>query len=203
MFRGCTQHSRLKNIFLLSFIILLVVFNPFTVKSDSNNSSFSVEINGPIDSQNVKAGGPVHFIINIRNYTPDKEIMNKQDVIFDYDIKNSNDEIITKKTDTKAVLVGNNTSTPYKETFYLPDNIGQGFYTLNVKITSIDGKYSNETEVSFKVVRVGDFGRDLILIFLGIGFTIACIGFYYEYRKVSKMKVSDRDLEKYIGKKKK
>jgi len=173
------------------------------VNSESNNSSFNVEINGPIDSDIVKAGGPVHFIITVKNYTPEKDIMNKQDVLFEYNIKKSNNDIINQKTDTKAVLVGNNTSTTYKETFYLPDNIIQGYYTLKVKITSIDGKYSSESDVSFEVVRVGDFGRDLMLIFLGIGFIVACIGFYYEYRKVSKMKVSDRDLEKYIGKKKK
>lgn len=203
MFRGCTRFVRLKNISLVFLCLLFVVLNSFNVESNSNISSFAVNIAGPLDNDVIKAGGPVHFIITVKNFTGEEGYMGKQDVVFIYEISSPDGEIVYQKTDTKAVLVGENTSTPYKETFFLSDNVKQGFYTLNAKITSLDGKDSCESDVVFEVVRVGDFGRDIMLILLGVGFFIACLGFFYEHRKVSRMKVSGRDLEKYIGKKKK
>ena len=201
MFRRDTRLNRLRNIFTISFLLLLVVFSYFNFESYNSVSSFSVDVEGPIDADVIKASGPVHFIITVDDYIDEVEYDGKQDVIFLYEIKSSSNEVIFQKTDTKAVLIGINTSTSYKETFFISGSVKEGFYTLNAKITSLDGVIDCESNTVFEVVRVGDFSRDLIIILLGAGFFITCVGFFYEHRKVTKMKVSGRDLEKYIGKK--
>ncbi len=196
--KGWDQIYKIFTLFCFVLIFSLI----FIPSINADDSYAQIKVSQPFKNQVVKAGGPAHFVIDVLEFNTSSDLpavgeQKKQDVKFFYKIYNQDGELINQESETIYLIPGENV-TSFQKTFYIPTDSKEGYYGLEVKLVTLDDQELDTEKIFFKIVRVTDAGSNVIIIVLVIGFIIAIVAFFYERRKVRKLKVSRKDFEKYL-----
>ena len=186
--QGCT--SRLGKIYTLLFVayFLFSILCVATVISESNASlAISVSV---VEGDTFRPGQSFHIITEIRN----SKSSGRVDVKVTYEITDLKDNSILVESTTVAI----ETLSSFSEEIKLPETIKGGVYLLKANVTSLDGTKYAEVSKSLSVVEVSANQQLLIEYIMGGALIITVGGLFYEHRRISKLKVSEDDLKKFI-----
>jgi hypothetical protein len=111
-----------------------------------------------------------------------------------YEVTDVNDNSVLVESTTVAI----ETLSSFSEEITLPGSIKGGAYLLNANVTSLDGTNYAEVGRSFSVVEVSANQQIIIEYVMGgaLIITVGCL--FYEHRRISKLKVTEDDLKKFI-----
>jgi len=176
---------------LLPFVYLVVVL--FFVQNVVGESSAVLEISVSLVEGDVFGpGDSFHVIVEIRNCEAEGRI----DVTVTYDVLDSEDTVLLSESKTVAV----ETKSSFAEEFKLPSYVSEGSYRFRANVTTLDGSKWSEASQSFSVVVVEESEQHLIEYIMIIALVLTGGGLLFEHRRVSKMKVSGKDLKKFFNK---
>lgn len=185
---GCA--TRLGKICTLVFVayFLFSILCVATVISESNASlAISVSV---VEGDTFRPGQSFHIITAIRNSNSSGRI----DVKVTYAITDVNERNIFLESTTVAI----ETLSSFSEEIKLPETIKGGVYLLKANVTSLDGTKYAEVSKSLSVVEVSANQQLLIEYIMGGALIITAGGLFYEHRRISKLKVTEDDLKKFI-----
>lgn len=137
-------------------------------------------------------GDSFHAIIEIRN----RESQGRIDVVVTYDVLDMDEHIVL--SDSKTVAV--ETKSSFAEEFTLPIFVREGSYLLRANVSTLDGSKWCMASRSFRIVVVTESEQQVIEYIMAGGLMFTGGGLVLEHRRISKLKVSGRDLKKFIGK---
>lgn len=186
--QGCT--SSLGKIYKLLFVasFLFSILYVTTVISESNASlAISVSV---VEGDTFRPGQSFHIITEIRN----SKSSGRVDVKVTYEIADLEDNSILVQSTTVAI----ETLSSFSEEIQLPETIKGGVYLLKANVTSLDGTKYAEASRSLTVVEVSANQQLLIEYIMGGALIITVVGLFYEHRRISKLKVTEDDLKKFI-----
>jgi hypothetical protein len=159
-----------------------------TVISESNVSlAISVSV---VEGDTFRQGQSFHVISEIRNSNSSGRV----DVKVTYAITDVNERNIFLESTT----VGIETLSSFSEEIKLPETIKGGVYLLKANVTSLDGTKYAEVSKSLSVVEVSANQQLLIEYVMAGALIITAGGLFYEHRRISKLRVSEDDLKKFI-----
>jgi hypothetical protein len=168
--------------FLFSILCVL------TVVSDSDTSlAISVSI---VEGDTFRPGQTFHIITEIRN----SKSSGRVDVKVIYELVDLEGSSISVKSTTVAI----ETLSSFSEEIKIPENTKGGVYLLKANVTSLDETKYAEVSRSFSVVEVSGNQQMLIEYIMGGALTITVVGLVFEHRRVSKLKITEEDLKKFI-----
>jgi len=171
--------------------MLLCVVQGVTASSD-----VSLEISVSIVENDVFGpGDSFHAIVEIRN----REAQGRIDVVVTYDILDMDEHIVL--SDSKTVAV--ETKSSFAEEFTLPTSVKEGTYLLRANVSTLDGSKWCEASRSFRVVVVTESEQRFVECIMAGALIFTGGALVYEHRRISKLKVSGRDLKKFIEERKK
>ncbi|MCX6664114.1 MAG: hypothetical protein NTZ75_07695 [Euryarchaeota archaeon] len=186
--QGCT--SSLVKIYILLFVasFLFSILYVTTVISESAASlAISVSV---VEGDTFRPGQSFHIITEIRN----SKSSGRVDVKVTYEIADLEDNSILVQSTTVAI----ETLSSFSEEIKLPETIKGGVYLLKANVTSLDGTKYAEASRSLTVVEVSANQQLLIEYIMGGALIITVVGLFYEHRRISKLKVTEDDLKKFI-----
>lgn len=186
--QGCT--SSLGKIYTLLFVayFLFSILCLTTVISESTASlAISVSV---VEGDTFRPGQSFHIITEIRNSKSSGRI----DVKVTYEVTDVKDNSILVESTTVAI----ETLSSFSEEIKLPETIKGGVYLLKANVTSLDGTKYAEVSRSLSVVEVSENQQLLIEYIMGGALIITAGGLFYEHKRISKLKVSEDDLKKFI-----
>ena len=191
MRHGCTSIVRKSCYALLlpsAYLVVILFFVQGIVAESSALLEISVslvegDVFGPCDS--------FHVIVEIRN----RESEGRIDVIVTYDILDSDDTILLSNSKTVAV----ETKSSFAEEFTLPSSIPEGTYRFRAIVMTLDESKSSEACRSFNVIVVEENEQHLMEYIMVIALALTGGGLLFEHRRVSKLKISGRDLKKFFN----
>ncbi len=173
---------------MLLFILLTLLFVVQGVGGSSNVSlAISVSI---VEGDIFGPGDSFHTITEIRN----SEASGRVDVIVTYEILGEDGHSVLVESTTVAI----ETLSSFSEELKLPDKMEEGVYVLKASVTSLDGSKYSEASRSFNVVQVSESEQRLIEYVMGGALIFTGGALIYEHRRISKLKVSGKDLKKFI-----
>ena len=181
---------RLGKIFTFLFVayVLLSILCVVTVISESNASlAISVSV---VEGDTFRPGQSFHIITEIRN----SKSSGRVDVKVTYEVTDLKDNSILVESTTVAI----ETLSSFSEEIKLPETIKGGVYLVKANVTSLDGTKYAEASKSLSVVEVSANQQLLIEYVMGGALIITVGGLYYEHRRISKLKVTEDDLKKFI-----
>lgn len=162
--------------------------------ASSYDVSLSISIS-LVEGDTFGPGDSFHAIVEIRN----REAEGRVDVVVTYKVLNLDGDIIL--SDSKTVAV--ETKASFAEGFDLPVWIEEGPYSLMANVSTLDGSKWSKSIHSFSVVYVSE-GEQRVVEYILIGaIVVTSGGLIYEHRRVSKLKFSGKDFEKFIERRKK
>ena len=182
--------SRLGKIFAFLFVVyfLFSILCVITVISESNASlAISVSV---VEGDTFRPGQSFHIITEIRN----SKSSGRVDVKVTYEVTDVKDNSILVESTTVAI----ETLSSFSEEIKLPETIKGGVYLLKANVTSLDGTKYAEVSKSFNVVEVSANQQTLIEYIMGGALIITTGGLFYEHKRISKVKVTEGDLKKFI-----
>ncbi|MBE3122445.1 MAG: hypothetical protein IMZ58_09605 [Thermoplasmata archaeon] len=186
--QGCT--SSLGKIYTLLFVayVLFSILCLTTVISESTASlAISVSV---VEGDTFRPGQSFHIITEIRN----SKSSGRVDVKVTYEVTDVKDNSILVESTTVAI----ETLSSFSEEIKLPETIKGGVYLLKANVTSLDGTKYAEVSRSLSVVEVSENQQLLIEYIMGGALIITAGGLFYEHKRISKLKVSEDDLKKFI-----
>lgn len=186
--QGCT--SRIGKIYTLLFVsyFLFSILCVATVISESTASlAISVSV---VEGDTFRPGQSFHIITEIRN----SKSSGRVDVKVTYEVTDVKDNSILVESTTVAI----ETLSSFSEEIKLPETIKGGVYLLKANVTSLDGTKYAEVSRSLSVVEVSENQQLLIEYIMGGALIITAGGLFYEHKRISKLKVSEDDLKKFI-----
>lgn len=107
-------------------------------------ASADVSVTIPDDYKQLNAGGSVIATVRISNL----ESTGREDVILNYDVKDSSGKTIFSKQETDAV----ETQASFVKTMQIPESAGEGRYSVNANVVYASGKVSSASS-SFEVAK--------------------------------------------------
>ena len=182
--------SSLGKICILLFVayFLFSLLCVATVISESTASlAISVSV---VEGDTFRPGQSFHIITEIRN----SKSSGRVDVKVTYEVTDLKDNSILVESTTVAI----ETLSSFSEEIQLPETIKGGVYLVKANVTSLDGTKYAEASKSFSVVEVSANQQLLIEYVMGGALIITVGGLFYEHRRISKLKVSEDDLKKFI-----
>jgi hypothetical protein len=186
---GCTNRYRCIVIQLFLIFIFVILF--FT-SAGLGASEVALEISISIVEDDIFGPGDTfHTIIEIRN----REAKGRIDVTVIYDVVDLDENIIL--SDSKTVAI--ETKSSFAEEFTLPASIKAGSYLLRANVTTLDRSSWSTASRSFRVEVVTEEEQRIVEYIMAGGLVFTGGALVLEHRRISKMKVSGRDLKKYIG----
>ncbi len=196
---GCTYKAKWTNgcsLFFSSllFVIMLISWCAVGGVKASSDASLSISIS-LVEGDTFGPGDSFHVIVEIRN----REAQGRVDVIVTYEVLDWDENIIL--SDSKTVAV--ETKSSFAEEFDLPAWTDEGAYVLMANVSTLDGGQWSEASRSFSVVRITGGDQRIIEYVLVVALVFTGGALVYEHRRISKLKVSGRDLKKFIGGQKK
>ena len=189
MRQGCTNKNAIfKFLLIFAFIVSLSSVN-FSSASDAALAA-SVSI---VESGSFEPGDTFHCIVEIRN----SQASGRQDVYLSYEILDGNEMRVLLESTTVAI----ETLSSFSEDLKLPEYSGKGVYTLKVTVSTLDKSDTSQASVSFKVNPkvVSEGEQRFAEYFMAIALIVTVIALVYEHRRISKLKVSGRDLKKFVS----
>jgi len=167
--------------------MLLCVVQGVTASSD-----VSLEVSVSIVENDVFGpGDSFHAIVEIRN----REAQGRIDVVVTYDILDMDEHIVL--SDSKTVAV--ETKSSFAEEFTLPTSVKEGTYLLRANVSTLDGSKWSEASSSFRVVVVTESEQRFVEYIMAGALMFTGGALVYEHRRISKLKVSGKDLKRFIG----
>jgi len=165
----------------------------FFLQSVAGESSAILEISVSLVEGDVFGpGDSFHAIVEIRN----REAEGRIDVTVTYDVLDSDDIVLL--SDSKTVAI--ETKSSFAEEFTLPSSISEGTHRFRANVTTLDGSKWSEASRSFSVIVVEEREQRIIEYVMVVALAFTGGGLLFEHRRVSKLKVSGRDLERFIDK---
>ena len=184
---GCTCKIRGVAISLFLPFILLCVVQGVTASSD-----VSLEVSVSIVENDVFGpGDSFHAIVEIRN----REAHGRIDVVVTYDVVDMDEYIVL--SDSKTVAV--ETKSSFAEEFTLPASVKEGTYLLRANVSTLDGSKWCGASRSFRVVVVTESEQRFVEYIMAGALMFTGGALVYEHRRISKLKVSGKDLKRFIG----
>jgi len=186
--QGCT--SRFRKIYKLLFVayFLFSILCVATVISESNASlAISVSV---VEGDTFRPGQSFHIITEIRN----SKSSGRVDVKVTYEVTDVKDNSILVESSTVAI----ETLSSFSEEIKLPETLKDGVYLVKANVTSLDGTKYAEASTSLTVVEVSANQQLLIEYIMGGALIITAGGLFYEHKRISKLKVTEDDLKKFI-----
>ncbi len=173
---------------MLVFLIICL----FVAQSVNSSSDASLAISVSIVEGNLFGpGDSFHTITEIRNSAASGRV----DVVLTYEIVDKNSQSVLVESTTVAI----ETLSSFSKELTLPENVEEGVYVVTASVASLDGNKLSEASRSFSVVQVSE-GEQRIIEYIMVGALIfTSVGLIYEHRRISKLKVSGKDLKKFIG----
>jgi len=186
--QGCT--SRFRKIYKLLFVAYFL-FSILCVASVISESTASLAISvSVVEGDTFRPGQSFHIITEIRN----SKSSGRVDVKVTYEVTDLKDNSIFLESTTVAI----ETLSSFSQEIKLPETIKGGVYLLKANVTSLNGTKSAEVSKSFSVVEVSANQQLLIEYIMGGALIITAGGLFYEHRRISKLKVTEDDLKKFI-----
>ena len=165
----------------------------FFLQSVAGESSAILEISVSLVEGDVFGpGDSFHAIVEIRN----REAEGRIDVTVTYAVLDSDDIVLLSNSKTVAI----ETKSSFAEEFTLPSSISEGTHRFRANVTTLDGSKWSEASRSFSVIVVEEGEQRVIEYVMVVALVFTGGGLLFEHRRVSKLKVSGRDLEKFIDK---
>jgi hypothetical protein len=154
--------------------------------------SISISI---VEGDTFGPGNSFHSIVEIRN----REAQGRVDVVVTCQILDPDGKIVLSSKETVAV----ETKSSFVEDFDLPTGIKEGKYILTANVSTLDDSKWSEVSRSFNVIVVSTDEQRVIEYVVVAAFIFAGVLWFYEHRRISKLKVSGKDLNKFIEEQKK
>jgi hypothetical protein len=186
--QGCTRRSG--KIYLCLFVVyfLFFILCVATVISESSASlAISVSV---VEGDTFRPGQLFHVITEIRNSKASGRI----DVKVTYEVTDLEGTNVLVQSKTVAI----ETLSSFSEEIQLPETIKDGVYLLKANVTSLDGTHYAEASKSFSIVEVSANQQLFIELLMGGALIVTAGGLLYEHKRISKLKVSESDLKKFI-----
>jgi hypothetical protein len=186
--KGCLSRVWKICIFLFIIYFLFSILCMAPVISESNAAlAISVSV---VEGDTFRPGQSFHIITEIRN----SKSSGRVDVKVTYEVTDVHDNSVLVESTTVAI----ETLSSFSEEITLPESIKGGVYLLKANVTSLDGTQNAEVGRSFSVVEVSANQQQLIEYIMGGALIITVGGLFYEHRRISKLKVTEEDLKKFI-----
>lgn len=187
---GCTSNDNKRLHLAFLFFIITIFLSVLVGTSVSADALLEISVSiveedpfGPDDT--------FHYIVEIRN----REAEGRIDVTVTYDVLDSDDIVLL--SDSKTVAI--ETKSSFAEEFTLPSSISEGTYLFRANVTTLDGSKWSEASRSFSVIVVEEGEQRVIEYVMVVALAFTGGGLLFEHRRVSKLKVSGRDLKKFVG----
>lgn len=191
LFHGWTcKFSRFKNSLFLFLLILLMLLFVVQGASESSNASLAISVS-IVEGDIFGPGDSFHSITEIRN----SEASGRVDVVVTYEISDEDGHSVMVESTTVAI----ETLSSFSEELQLPDNMEAGVYVLKASVTSLDGSKYSEASRSFRVVVVTESEQRFVEYIMTGALMFTGGALVYEHRRISKLKVSGKDLKRFIG----
>jgi len=182
--------SSLGKICILLFVAYFL-FSLLCVATVISESAASLAISvSVVEGDTFRPGQSLHIITEIRN----SKSSGRVDVKVTYEIVDLEGNSILVQSTTVAI----ETLSSFSEEIQLPDAIKDGVYLLKANVTSLDGTKYAEASKSLSVVEVSANQQMLIEFIMSGALIITIAGLFYEHKRISKLKVTENDLKKFI-----
>lgn len=181
------------SLFIMFFVVVLILCFVYGAHASSDVLlEISISI---VEDDTFGPGESFHSIVEIRN----REAQGRVDVVVSYSVVDSEDNVIL--SDSKTVAV--ETKSSFAEEFILPVWIDEGTYVLTANVSTLNGSDWSMASRSFRVEVVSEGEQRIIEYILVVALIFTGGGLFYEHRRISKLKVSGRDLKRFIKERKK
>jgi hypothetical protein len=160
----------------------------------SSDASLSISLS-IVEGDTFGPGNSFHTITEIRN----REAQGRIDVVVFYQILDSDRKIILSFSETVAV----ETKSSFVGAFNLPAGIKEGIYFITANVSTLDGRIWSEVNRSFNVVVVSTGTQSVIEYVVVAAFIFTGVVWFYEHRRISKLKISGKELNKFIDEQRK
>jgi hypothetical protein len=173
---------------------MLVSYNAAIGVKGASDAPLSISIS-LVEGDTFGPGNSFHSIVEIRN----REAQGRVDVVVTFQILDPDGKIVLSSRETVAV----ETKSSFVEDFNLPTGIKEGNYLLTANVSTLNGSKWSEVSRSFNVIVVSTGEQRVIEYVVVAAFIFAGVLWFYEHRRISKLKVSGKDLNKFIEEQKK
>lgn len=188
------KHVCFRFFVVILFVTMLISCNATIDVKAASEAPLSISIS-LVEGDTFGPGNSFHSIVEIRN----REAQGRVDVIVTCQILDPAGKIILSSGETVAV----ETVSSFVQDFTLPIGIKEGKYLLMANVSTLNGSKWSEESRSFTVVVVSTDEQSVIEYVMVAAFIFAGVLWFYEHRRISKLKVSDKDLNKFIEEQKK
>ena len=188
------KHVCFRFFVVILFVTMLILCTATIDVKAASEAPLSISIS-LVEGDTFGPGNSFHSIVEIRN----REAQGRVDVIVMCQIVDPAGNIILSSRETVAV----ETVSSFIQDFTLPTGIKEGKYLLMANVSTLNGSKWSEVSRSFTVVVVSTDEQSVIEYVLVAAFIFAGVLWFYEHRRISKLKVSDKDLNKFIEEQKK
>ena len=179
---------------VILFVTMLISCTATIDVKAASEAPLSISIS-LVEGDTFGPGNSFHSIVEIRN----QEAQGRVDVIVTCQILDPAGKIILSSRETVAV----ETVSSFVQDFTLPTGIKEGKYLLMANVSTLNGSKWSEVSRSFTVVVVSADEQAVIEYVMVAAIIFAGVLWFYEHRRISKLKVSDKDLNKFIEERKK
>lgn len=175
----------------IRLFVAYFLFSLLCVATVISESTASLAISmSVVEGDTFRPGQSLHIITEIRN----SKSSGRVDVKVTYEIADLEGNSILIQSTTVAI----ETLSSFSEEIKLPETIKGGVYLVKANVTSLDGTQYAEASKSFSVVEVSANQQMLIEFIMSGALIITIAGLFYEHKRISKLKVTENDLKKYI-----
>jgi len=188
------KHVCFRFFVVILFVTMLILCTATIDVKAASEAPLSISIS-LVEGDTFGPGNSFHSIVEIRN----REAQGRVDVIVMCQIVDPAGNIILSSRETVAV----ETVSSFIQDFTLPTGIKEGKYLLMANVSTLNGSKWSEVSRSFTVVVVSADEQSVIEYVMVGAFIFAGVLWFYEHRRISKLKVSDKDLNKFIEEQKK
>jgi hypothetical protein len=186
--QGCSSSlGKIYNLLFATYFLFSLLCVATVISESTASLAISVSV---VEGDTFRPGQSFHIITEIRN----SKSSGRVDVKVTYEVTDLKDNSILVQSTTVAI----ETLSSFSEEIKLPETIKGGVYLVKANVTSLDGTKYAEASRSLSVVEVSANQQLLIEYVMGGALIITVGGLFYEHKRISKLKVSENDLKKFI-----
>lgn len=186
--QGCTRKLG-KNYILLFVVFFLFSFLCMATVISESTAALAISVS-VVEGDTFRPGQTFHIITEIRN----SKASGRVDVKVSYEVTDLKDNSLLVQSTTVAI----ETLSSFSEEIQLPETIKNGVYLLKANVTTLDGTHYAVASKSLSIVEVSGNQQLFIELLMGGVLIVTVGGLLYEHKRISKLKVSEHDLKKFI-----
>jgi hypothetical protein len=188
------KHVCFRFFIVILFVTMLILCGITKGVKAASETPLSIFIS-LVEGDTFGPGSSFHSIVEIRN----RDAQGRVDVIVTCQILDPDGKIVLSSMETIAV----ETLSSFVRDFTLPTGIKEGKYLLMANVSTLNGSKWNEVSRSFTVIVVSPDEQSFIEYMMVVAFIFTGVLWFHEHRRISKLRVSDKDLNKFIEEQKK